>query len=366
MLLQKNGTGRHEEQASSTALVMSLIATPVTNALAEVSGMSEEAIKDHQGVHVTFVILKMLSAGWSSVPLDGDTGGRRKVPGKPAPREKMYGEKYACMLGESVKAYTYELVNKKGAKGKGPRADEFVCFSPGMVVSGKIFGNKVAAVFGRSNSGDLLPFQLATVQLGLKSLTSSCSIESGHMLDIKCITAMPHVSISSPRILPLSLFGSTLQSNNIKRDNFLAGLSVPEEHKEGLNMSMIRSSLSLSYAVVDVGYLHPKQGVFAVAPDGKLRMHILEPIGDIQGRVVDVHFDARDHGCKDLRWIAQLFNVCSHFSATRLIVTHDGYKNKNLDPLDQVIFCFYYLSFSVSFSVVIFWLLPCLSVGNSV
>lgn len=337
MSTQKNGIGRHEEQASSSALVLNLIYTPISNALSEVNGMSEDAIKDFPGVHVTFVILKMLSAGWSSVPLDGDTGGRRKTPGKAAPREKLYGDKYACMMGESVKAYTYELVNKKGSKGKGARAEEFVVFSAGMVISGKIFGNKIASVFGKNNNnGDLMPFQLAVVQLGMKSLTSSCSIESGHMLDIKSITSLPHVSISSPRILPLSLFGSTLQSNQIKRDNFLAGQMVPEDQREGLNMSMIRSALSASYSVVDAGYVQPKQGVFAVAPDGKLRMHVLEPIGDIQARVVDVYFDSRDHGSKDLRWMAQLFNVCSHFSATRLIVTYDGYKNKSLDPLDQV------------------------------
>ena len=74
-----------------------------------------------------------------------------------------------------------------------------------------------------------------------------------------------------------------------------------------------------------------------MSPDGKLRMHVLEPFGDIQAKVIDVSFNSKDHGSTDLQWIAQLFNISMHFGATRLIVTLDGYKNKNLDPLDQVL-----------------------------
>ena len=256
---QTHGTmGRLEEQPNTTALVLTLTPTPVSSVLSGIADMADDAIKSHTGVHLTFVILKILSPGWSSVPIEGDVGNKRKAGAKTA---RVYGEKYASMLLEKhAKIHSYELINKKSAKGKGDKSEEFVCFSPGMVISGKIFGDKIATVLGKNNGGDLLPFQLATVQFTTKSLGST-AVDTGHMLDIKGITALPHLSLSSLRILPPPpFFATTVQGNIVKRDNFLAGLMLPEEYRTGLNQNMIKAALPTLYAVVDAGYLHPKQG----------------------------------------------------------------------------------------------------------
>ena len=259
---QTHGTmGRLDEQANTTALVLTLTPTPVSSVLSGIADMADDAIKSHPGVHLTFVILKILSPGWSSVPIEGDAGNKRKAGAKGAFPARVYGEKYASMLlGEHAKIHSYELVNKKGAKGKGDKSEDFVCFSPGMVISGKIFGDKIATVFGKNNGGDLLPFQLATVQFTTKSLGST-AVDTGHMLDIKGITALPHISLRSLRILPPPpFFATTVQGNIVKRDNFLAGLMLPEEYRTGLNQNMIKAALPTMYSVVDAGYLHPKQG----------------------------------------------------------------------------------------------------------
>jgi hypothetical protein len=75
-----------------------------------------------------------------------------------------------------------------------------------MVISTKVFGNKMATVFG--GRADLAPFQLALVQFGTRSM-SSTAVESGNMLDIKNLAPLPSYILSSPRLLPAGLLVST-------------------------------------------------------------------------------------------------------------------------------------------------------------
>ena len=94
-----------------------------------------------------------------------------------------------------------------------------------MVISTKVFGNKMATVF--SGRADLAPFQLALVQFGTRSM-SSTAVESGNMLDIKNLAPLPSYILSSPRLLPAGLLAPTVAAAGTRREAFLAGEAVPE------------------------------------------------------------------------------------------------------------------------------------------
>ena len=65
---QRNGAlTPQDERAGPTALVLNLAHLPVAGAVASIEAGGPDAAKDHQGVRVTVVVLRMLSAGFSSV-----------------------------------------------------------------------------------------------------------------------------------------------------------------------------------------------------------------------------------------------------------------------------------------------------------
>jgi hypothetical protein len=86
-----------------------------------------------------------------------------------------------------------------------------------------VFGNKMTATFGKG--ADIGAFQLAIVQFGTRSM-SSTAVESGNMLDIKGMHALPEYSIDTPRLLPIGLLCKTMADATARREGFLAGSEV--------------------------------------------------------------------------------------------------------------------------------------------
>ena len=82
----------------------------------------------------------------------------------------------------------------------------------------------MTATFGKG--ADIGAFQLAIVQFGTRSM-SSTAVESGNMLDIKGMHALPEYSIDTPRLLPIGLLCKTMADATARREGFLTGSEVP-------------------------------------------------------------------------------------------------------------------------------------------
>lgn len=331
---------RVEEPPNPLALVVNLGSLPIKTTMDSLVGKDESVIKDHPGLRVTFMVLRILYPGWSSVQqdTDGASGIKRKIPGAPAPKQAPR-ERYAKMVGESVQIHSYELVNKKGQYSKGGRSEEYVTISPGMLLTNKIFGNKLLNVFKPEQcTEDIAPFTLALVQLGTKSIQSK-GVENGMLLEVKTFAPLKSYSLGVPRFIPTDLLAPTMQQAEIKRGQFIEP-PAPEDGSEDskLNvMSMIRGNLSNSTYLLDAGIIDESRGVFALTPEGKIKMHLSAPIGDVIAGSVNIAFDPRDHGTTDPEWLAKLYNVAAIAGALRLFLLIDTYRSKNTQPCDQVL-----------------------------
>ena len=82
----------------------------------------------------------------------------------------------------------------------------------------------MTATFGKG--ADIGAFQLAIVQFGTRSM-SSTAVESGNMLDIKGMHALPEYTIDTPRMIPSGLLFRTMAETTARREAFLAGSEVP-------------------------------------------------------------------------------------------------------------------------------------------
>ena len=134
---QRNGALSHmDEKAGPTALVLNLSQLPIASALSTIEAGGADAAKEHPGVRVSMVILRMLSAGFSSVQGDATEGaGKRGGGGKNNAKTSSFAARprYGTMENGSVLLHSYELINKKGTYSKGGLSDTFICLSPGKL-----------------------------------------------------------------------------------------------------------------------------------------------------------------------------------------------------------------------------------------
>ena len=128
-----------------------------------------------------------------------------------------------------------------------------------MVISTKVFGNRMSAAFGKGCASDIASFQvrnrfpksyaphavscgcrmtacimggqLAVVQFGTRSM-SSTAVESGNMLDIKTMCPLTEGTLDAPRLLPAGLLCRTMAEASARREAFLAGAEVCETKRE--------------------------------------------------------------------------------------------------------------------------------------
>ena len=329
--VQRNGTlHRTNEQPGVSALVLNLTNIDLKTVL---DAAQVDDGKDHPGVRVTFAILRILSPGFSAFQADGNESGKRKAIGKGSGASSAPKERYGRMQGDGmVLMHSYELLNKKGVYSKGRPSEKCVVLAPGMIISNRVFGNKLQQVFGKDHS-QVNAFQLAMVQLGTSSM-SSAGAESGNLLQIRSFAPLPQYSPSSFRLVPLGIMSSSVQAAMQRKESFLSGCmvsNVPDDQKENLDMSLIRGSLNSSVSVIDVGYIDSKNGAFSVSATGSIRFHVTEPIADITARVIEVKIDERDFGTNEIVWISKLLNVAVLLKSVRMLVSFDSYRNKDLD-----------------------------------
>jgi hypothetical protein len=126
------------EAANATLLVMNLSHVPVTSVSADLQALDPEKVKEHKGARVTFLVLKVLSPGWTWI-----NGVEREVKGKgaaamrggvkEAPPTK---DKLNAMLGEHLVMHSYITANTRGTVTRAGRANEYLLISPGLILLG--------------------------------------------------------------------------------------------------------------------------------------------------------------------------------------------------------------------------------------
>lgn len=321
----------------------------------------EDALKTHSGVRTTFLATKILHAGWSSTQVENDTGagaGKRKGfgggkgggdGGGGGGNAQQKRERFATLQHlkddiQGVFLHSYELMNIKGSYTRGSRSEEFVMLEPGMVLGGKIFGNKVLSVFkDEINRGttELGVFQMALIQVGLKNISSK-SAQSGLLMEVKSIVGLPKVSLNGMLCqMDTNIISSSLEGYNQKREAFLSGeRAVKEEDDEvpaNLHMEYIANNLVNNMQIIDTGFINEKSGIFAVTADNKVKFHVSQNISDITAKGFNIVVDPRNFGTSCTEWIAKFLNVATLLNSVKLIAIIDQYRLKNIQPMDQVI-----------------------------
>ena len=122
------------EAANVTLLVLNLSHVPVANMSAELQGLEAEKVKDHKGARVTFMVLKVLSPGWTWVngtEKENKNSNPKGARGGKAPEPAVTKDNLNAMLGEHVLMHSYSTVQSRGTYTRAARAGEYLLLSPG-------------------------------------------------------------------------------------------------------------------------------------------------------------------------------------------------------------------------------------------
>jgi hypothetical protein len=325
------------EAANPTLLVLNLTKVPVANVSAVLQNGGAEEAKTNKGARVTFMVLKVLSPGWTWVggaekePAGKKGGGRNTTGGRAGGgkadtnNNSVNKDKLNQMLREHVLMHSYDLVNVKGEMCKSDRSPECLCISPGMVLSMIVWGKGFLHVFKEQKGEDLLPFDLAMVQVSVKS-TISKSMDKGTMLDVKSYMRCQQVGmrLGAPNLF--HMLGNSLQECAVMRSRFVDGTHVSSIIGEELQLQQAWLSGNVS-TTVNVVKVKVDKGTFAIGPDDVLRFHTGQmPLTDLPCVQMSIVYDALAYG-KDRDWVCKLFNVLTLCGAMELVVIMDSYKS---------------------------------------
>lgn len=333
---------RLQEQCGPTALVVMLTPVNVTGALE--LALIEDAEKKKRPTRISFCVLRMLHAGWSSVPtaaeaaLQAKGGGKGGGGGKGATTDRL-SEIYA---GEHVLAHSYNL-NKRGGYSKGARSSECVALSPGMVFTLNVWAKNVAAVF-KEQKENVDPFEIGVVQFSMRSLDSE-KVEE--MIEVRTFQTLSSVSQYARAyidgvVLPFSLARLTLPKNLAEAETFRARFSegghLPNAQElvdtKGLKQSWLRGNLSQTLSLVQVELT---SGSFGLGADNMVRYYpsnavlFLQTLFSQQGAPpcgnIEVVVHLPETHAKNKAWTVDLLNVAILFQTVQLYAIVDTYQS---------------------------------------
>ena len=312
------------EVANPTLLVLNLGKVPVAATNALIQGASAIELKAQKGVRVTFLVLKTLSPGWTWVEA---AGSEKEVPQKGKKGAHVVAvatvkDKLNAMVGDNVVMHSYDLCQVQGTFVKSDRATDCVVLSQGMVLSMMVWPKGFTKTFKEQNGEDLRPFDICTMQLGIKSMQAP-ALDGGNMLDIKGYSKVygESLCLGSSRLLA-NLLGASLQECAVMRSRFVDATHCGEI--AGLNQAMIKGNISATVSVVKI-LLEKGHGTFAIGADDILRFHASQSLADIPCTTMTVQYDGLGFGAsKD--WVCKLFNVLALSGGMELVVIMDSYQ----------------------------------------
>jgi hypothetical protein len=323
MLQQKQNTAGVgiPEVAQATLLVMNL--SPI--AVGDVKKKEEKPGEKKSVTRANFMVLRVLSPGWTSVPISGVESNQRESKGKREPREKLND-----MLGEHVVMHSYALARSAGKYTAGAKADECFVISPGMVFSVAVFGDSVLKVF-KDQEADIGAFDVGIVHVASKSMGSEMR-HTGLMLEIKGYTATPHLSAS--RLLRSELVPSSLVEAAILRSRFSDGTYLESTDmmiKKGeLHQDFIKGNIAPTLNLVRF-VPETAHGVFAIGPNDTVQFYVAQPLADVPCTVLPIILSEKEFGTDSKQWIVKQLNVCMLLGAVELFVFLDLFKKENTE-----------------------------------
>ena len=319
------------EAANPTIVVLNLGKIAVGANSAALTTANVEEIKSHKGVRVTFLVLKTLSPGWTWVGATGSekdlqSQGKKGAARAPAP-VAVVKDKLNAMVGEHLQMHSYDLTNVRGTFVKSARSSDCAAISPGMVISLMVWGKGFLNAFKLQNGADLQPFDICTIQLGIKSMQAP-ALENGNMLEIKSYSKIcgESLGLGSSRLLANAL-GASLQECAVMRSRFVEGLHCGEI--EGLNQAIIKGNVSTTVSVVKIA-LDRGHGTFAIGADDIFRFHVAQSLADLPCNTMAVQHETLAFGAsKD--WVCKLFNVLALTGGMELLVIMDSYQTSKTE-----------------------------------
>ena len=343
VLAARNGAiPRIEETPGPLVLGLCLSYMPVKATVEELQGASEDDVKAHKGIRVTFAVTKILSPGWSSVPAEEDAAsslstkkgvgaGPKNAKNAQEPKLQVPKHRLGSMQGDTLHLHTNGNVNVRGVYVRAGRSEAFAAVSPGMILSLTVWGSKLCATF-KSQKEDIMPFSFAVFQLGMRSLATK-GPSTGMSLEIKTVTGLPLLSASAARLLRYDVFPHSIQEAVTAKERFL---ETPEPAAEGggvyKDQSLIRGNLSSTVQLVSVTPTEA-DGVFAINSDGHLIFHFDKPVGDVSANSVKVVYDNTTFSAPSTpegdEWVTRLFNVGMKLGAVQLFIVIDTYRAKD-------------------------------------
>ena len=295
------------ELCGVSALVMML--APVGVKAANESVIADPSSK--RPTRVTFMVLRLLAPGWSTLPANAAAIGDKKGA----------KVKQAERFGDHCLAYSYQLL-KRGGYSKGVRSPEGVMVSPGMIFTLNTFPTNLAKVMKITE--DMKTFDIGVVELMLKSAESTKSTE---MVELKSLLSIKGCSPSSLRVVGTTLMPQSLQDAAEMKTRFGDG-SYLTNAGDNVKQEWLKDNLSATVSMMAFK-VHGKSGnSFAVGADDVLRLH--GPVTGVPVDAFEVTYDTRQFGGAPVDWVAAMLNVLTDMcnDVVEVLVSVDSYQGK--------------------------------------
>ena len=294
---------------------------------------SEEEIKEHKGIRMSFMLADLLYPGFTFISVGGEKGSNGKVTGGKVERLAVFDSEETK---RSIVFFTYKGEQNKKTETylKTKRFDDCTSISKGMVISGNLWANKVQTMMKKGScDADVGLFDLCFLELGIKSIASNAS-DSGMMLEIKNMTPIAKgiARLSMCGLLPLfDWMPKSVQESTELRNRFLEGEFVQRaDLKRFLKQELVKGNYSSTMHLVALRP-EPAHGAIGVGADGKLKFFQEQPIGDISATTIELSVDTQLHHPNPTEgeyedWMARFLNVAMLMGALEVMVIVDEYK----------------------------------------
>ena len=295
------------ELCGVSALVMML--APVGVKAAHEAALSDPSSK--RPTRVTFMVLRLLAPGWSTLPANAAAVGDKKGA----------KVKQAERFGDHCLAYSYQLL-KRGGYSKGIRSPEGVMISPGMVFTLNTFPTNLAKVMKITE--DMKTFDMGVVELMLKSTECTKGTE---MMELKGLLAVKGCSPSSLRVVDTAMMPRSLQDAAEMKTRFGDG-SYLSKREDNVKQEWLKDNLSATVSMMAFKVQSKMGNSFAIGADDVLRFH--GPVAGVPVDAFEVTYDPRQFGGAPADWVVGFLNVLTDMcnDAVEVLVSVDSYQGK--------------------------------------
>lgn len=309
---------KREQGKTMFAKVLCVALQPVNMPKEEVAAV---AGKEQQGVRFTGLVVRS-EAGWTSI--QSDTKQEKGDGGKKQRQQSTPSQKLCQQVGDIVLMHSYDLKNKAGVYTKTKRSDHYAAIMPGMVLTFRVWGDKLAEVC-KNMTGDIALFDSVEIELSMKSLTST---SENMKLELKrfipCSSAQG--ILNSSKVLPM--LPSSLEESQSLQRRFASKEGLPEDLLENMQQDMIKGHISQTVHLLSAR-LTDANGLFAVQADGAIKFHVQRsPVPELAVVSMHVKYDKHFFGSAPVDWVAKILNAGLKMQCVQGLLLVDTYRTQ--------------------------------------